>query len=151
MKAMAHNGDTEIFSRGSGKLTVSTPYSLLALHKGLCSRVVLKGTRPRPRKGGGWQSDFHGSQAILVGSPDILGTHPPEPISRVVLHGLRPHPRKGRGWIWPLGSSESFSWSYHAVSTKGSFGQLAEGLPPSHNIVAATPHSGGSRKTYSRT
>ncbi|WVZ62873.1 hypothetical protein U9M48_012565 [Paspalum notatum var. saurae] len=50
-----------------------------------------------------------------------------------------------------LGSSESFSRSYPAVSTKGSFGQNTEGLPPSHKVVAATPHSGGSRKTYNHT
>ena len=71
-------------------------------------------------KGGGWQSDFRESQATTVGSPDILGTHPPEPISRVVLHRYG-RPSKGRGWIRPLGSSESFSRSYPAVSTKGSF------------------------------
>ncbi|WVZ82551.1 hypothetical protein U9M48_029805 [Paspalum notatum var. saurae] len=44
-----------------------------------------------------------------------------------------------------LGFSESFSQSYPAVSTMGSFGQLAEGLPPSHKMVAATPHSGGAK------
>jgi len=112
-----------------------------------------------------WSSKEHGLALAWVEDGKVTSTEvkPPGRVSgyprytptRAYLSHSPPEswpcPRKGRGSIRPLGSSESFSRSYPAVSTKGSFGQLAEGLPPSHKIVAATPHSGGSRKTYSRT
>ena len=59
------------------------------VREGLCSLVVLKGIRPRPLKGGGWQSDLRRGQATTNGSSDIPGTHPHEPFSHIVLdYGL---------------------------------------------------------------